>query len=1382
MHASRFSRTFSVLGRWMIFSAVLVSLCASAFFVQPVRAFSPVFVRANAPTGGDGLTWATAFNNLQDAINTAEPGEQVWVAAGTYHPSYLLIDENVNSAAFVLKNGVAIYGGFNGTENSLSARNWTTNVTTLSGLITPTTGDPYHVYHVVYGTGLMNPDTRLDGFTITGGTANLDPGHLGGAGLHLDHTAMTLTNLIITGNHANNLGGGLNISYSQANIQNVTFVNNSALHGGGMYSHDNDGMTLTNVTFQGNTATADGGGINEYASTLTITTSLFVDNQANEGGGGIFSTDSSSRILNTTFDGNIAGASGIVGTGGAIHVQSEEQMWVQDCTFIDNDATGAGGAVRNVDAPSVWYRNTFANNHTYAEGGAFSNYTAAPWIGNSTFYGNVAETMGGAVDLTFVSTGVITNSIFMGNHAVQGGAIRINGPHSAPRLTNLTISNNSVSGGAPKGAGVFQMGGSTEANSLVYNTIIYGNTGSTDVMISDAQIDLHDSIVGSYGTEGTGTNIGGGGIITSNPLFIDANGLDNIAGNADDDYRIASNSPAVDVGVAGDVDVIDIDNDGNTTEPYPYHMGAGPRIADLANAPISAPSTTPTIDLGAYEAQPPVLAVAKTAGGTPSESTPFPVTITVTNNGLGSATNVVISDTLPAGMSMVPGSLIRSIGDAGTLPVLARNFNLLPGETATVEFEATIADGPASTTNTAQATAYEIPTAVTGSVVVNVVNLPPHDVTVTIPAGTIYEGNAAQFNSAFVDPAGNLDAPFTYLWNFADGAPVAGAASQSHTYRDSGTYNIVLQVTDKDGGSGQSTATPVTITNVPPVVSINPITTGIEGTPMNFTGGFTDVAEALDAPYTYTWTLDVDQVIGTGTVTSYNPATPPVVTASAAMGAGSHTIRLTVTDKDGGSRSITSPSFNVTDVAPEVTIDATGSPAEGTLFAFTAYVVDPGIAYGETFTYQWSFGGVIVNGTESVQQYAFPDSGDYNVTVTVTGSHGGTDTSPVYPVSVTNVAPTASINPIGTINEGQNYTFTGTFTDPARGNDTPYTYQWTLDGTVQGGGTVNTYDPANPPAVTIARAMGTGEHTITFQVTDADGAASNIASSTFNVANVPPTVHLTPAPEVYDDISHTYTVSYDDPGQAYGETYTIRWDFGDGTIIDNAGLTQAHTYTSEGQFTITVRVTDGHSAYGQDSYVVTSRNSFPIATLGEITGSRVEGSTLTFHGSGTDRDPFDTEGESIVNYAWNFGDGTSIADGGTTETHVYRDNGTYTVQFTVTDNEGKTDTAQTQIVVTNANPVVDAGSSVTGKVNSPLQFLGSFTDAGLDDTHTILWDFGDGGTATGILNPTHTYIAEGVYIVTLTVTDKDGGTGSDTTSANIQQHRFYIPILGGGNP
>jgi hypothetical protein len=66
-----------------------------------------------------------------------------------------------------------------------------------------------------------------------------------------------------------------------------------------------------------------------------------------------------------------------------------------------------------------------------------------------------------------------------------------------------------------------------------------------------------------------------------------------------------------------------------------------------------------------------------------------------------------------------------------------------------------------------------------------------------------------------------------------------------------------------------------------------------------------------------------------------------------------------------------------------------------------------------------------------------------------------------------------------------------------------------------------------------------------------------------------------------------------------------------------------------------------------------------------------------------------------------------------------------------------------------------------------VSFAGTFTDAGAGDTHTVLWDFGDGTTATDSLTPTHGYADNGDYTVTLMVTDDDGGVGSDTLTVTV---------------
>ena len=85
----------------------------------------------------------------------------------------------------------------------------------------------------------------------------------------------------------------------------------------------------------------------------------------------------------------------------------------------------------------------------------------------------------------------------------------------------------------------------------------------------------------------------------------------------------------------------------------------------------------------------------------------------------------------------------------------------------------------------------------------------------------------------------------------------------------------------------------------------------------------------------------------------------------------------------------------------------------------------------------------------------------------------------------------------------------------------------------------------------------------------------------------------------------------------------------------------------------------------------------------------------------------------------------------------------------------------------NVPPTADAGGPYSGTTNStrPVQFDGSGSKD-TDGTITYLWDFGDGGSSTEE-NPTHPYATDGTYTVTLTVTDNDGASDSDTTEAEI---------------
>jgi uncharacterized repeat protein (TIGR01451 family) len=114
--------------------------------------------------------------------------------------------------------------------------------------------------------------------------------------------------------------------------------------------------------------------------------------------------------------------------------------------------------------------------------------------------------------------------------------------------------------------------------------------------------------------------------------------------------------------------------------------------------------------------------------------------------------------------------------------------------------------------------------------------------------------------------------------------------------------------------------------------------------------------------------------------------------------------------------------------------------------------------------------------------------------------------------------------------------------------------------------------------------------------------------------------------------------------------------------------------------------------------------------------------------------------------------------------------------FTYTVSDGfLTDTATVSITVTPVNdlPVAEAGSDQTVSEGAPLQFTGIVTDVD-STTHAILWTFGDGTILTGTFTPSHTYADDGIYPVTLVVTDTEGGVGSDTTAVTVTN---VTPVL-----
>src|SRR5262245_50755083 len=164
--------------RRAICSALALGAVHGAAVAQPgnVRVVS-----AGAPGGGNGQTWGTAFNDLQDALDAAAGSggtiNEIWVARGTYRPR-VPVTADPREVTFALANNLGLYGGFAGFETQVEQRDPWANVTTLSGARSGALG----VYHVVTATG-VDQSGVLDGFTVAGGDQNLSASVCCGAGL-----------------------------------------------------------------------------------------------------------------------------------------------------------------------------------------------------------------------------------------------------------------------------------------------------------------------------------------------------------------------------------------------------------------------------------------------------------------------------------------------------------------------------------------------------------------------------------------------------------------------------------------------------------------------------------------------------------------------------------------------------------------------------------------------------------------------------------------------------------------------------------------------------------------------------------------------------------------------------------------------------------------------------------------------------------------------------------------------------------------------------------------------------------------------------------------------------------------------------------------------
>ncbi|HEY9402004.1 MAG TPA: MBG domain-containing protein [Pyrinomonadaceae bacterium] len=312
-----------------------------------------------------------------------------------------------------------------------------------------------------------------------------------------------------------------------------------------------------------------------------------------------------------------------------------------------------------------------------------------------------------------------------------------------------------------------------------------------------------------------------------------------------------------------------------------------------------------------------------------------------------------------------------------------------------------------------------------------------------------------------------------------------------------------------------------------------------------------------------------------------------------------------------------------------------------------------------------------------------------------------------------------------------------------------------------------------------------GVYEVRGTVTDNHGGVGSAVLS-LTVRNLAPVLTGVTLDDVNGEI--VIKTTFTDAGVRDTHTAEINWGDGTsgaGTVTEAGGSGTAsgrHVYAGPGKYTITLTVSDDEGAKASHNVSLTVGGG----GLGNSPPSVQPSNYSTYEGMGhftaffTDPDTLDTHTATI-----DWGDGSpvqalNVRKSGDTGmlfgSHSYVDDGAFNVTITLRDNRGGVDVEVAPMTVHNTSPRVSllklTPDSRLFKPGDAVTVGGSFEDSGVRDTHTAVWDWGDGTTTPAYITRAegfshtsgrHQYADPGAYQIRLIVTDDDGAMGVGTT-------------------
>ncbi len=389
--------------------------------------------RAGPLAGGGGTGGAAYFiNNTNPTLTGNLINDNGATNAGGlyfYNSDAAMLTSNVisNNTANHIGGGVKHYGGvlFFSSDNATLISNtiqynWAAN--RCGGLCFTNSANARLTNNTVYSNS-----TGFGGFTVSEG-----------GGIHIVvNSSVTLISNTITYNSSTTSGGGLYLNTnSTATLSNTVVNSNSAkFSGGGIFNEGGSSVTLTSTTVSRNTASlSSGGGIYNTGSgsVVNMTNTTVSSNKAITNGGGIFNTSSGSVVMvNTTVSSNEA-----ITNGGGIFNDSGSVVMTN--TTVSSNTASTGGGIRNQSSGSITIRNSIIANST--SGGNCSNTATL------TSNGYNLSSDGSCTDFTTIGDQQNINPR-LGPLADNGGPTAgVNGEQ--PMLTHALLSNSPALEGA----------------------------------------------------------------------------------------------------------------------------------------------------------------------------------------------------------------------------------------------------------------------------------------------------------------------------------------------------------------------------------------------------------------------------------------------------------------------------------------------------------------------------------------------------------------------------------------------------------------------------------------------------------------------------------------------------------------------------------------------------------------------------------------------------------------------------------------------------------------------------------------------------------------------------------------------------------------------